>query len=309
MRVVVAGGSGLIGRALARALADRGDEPVVLSRDPTSARRRLPGTTIIGWDPSARHDTRLAAAMAGADAVVDLAGDNLGRWPWTARRKVELLDGRLAARRAIVDALRLLGPSERPSVMVAASGTDVYEGSDATPATEATIPGSGFLSQLCVAWESAAQPAELLGVRVVRLRYSMIIDREAPALRRFAWPVRLFVGGPIGSGDQWVSWIHVADAIGLTLWAIDRRDIDGPLNAAAPEPCRQRVFAETLGRVLRRPAVVRTPGWLVRAVLGDQATMVLGSRRVWPERALTAGYRFRYDALEDALSAELAAPT
>jgi uncharacterized protein (TIGR01777 family) len=240
--------------------------------------------------------------FADAEAVVNLAGASIGRWPWTPRRKLLLRESRSIATRAIVNAIAALPATSRPRVLLNASGTDFYEGRDQTPADEKTDPSSSFLARMCLDWEAEACKAEPLGVRVVLLRTSSVIGRGAPYVRVITLPFRLFVGGRLGSGEQWVSWVDLADAVGLYMWALETPAIAGPVNVSAPDPRHQRDYARSVGRALRRPSWFRIPAAVVRLLLQDQATLALGSRRVWPTKALTSGYVFRYPRLEEALA-------
>jgi uncharacterized protein (TIGR01777 family) len=302
MKVVVAGGSGLIGRAVCAALRGAGHEPVALTR---SRRDWLPdGTRAATWRPS--EPGPWTAELAGAGAVINLAGETVGRWPWTARRKRILRDSRLVPTRALVKAIAALPPERRPKVLLSASGTDVYEGLDARPADEEEMSfGESFLARLSIDWESEALRAERLGVRVVLLRISLVVAPRASSLRLLALPFRLFAGGAVGSGRQWISWIDLRDVVGLILCALESGDVRGPLNLAAPDPRPQADFGRALGKALRRPSWIRTPAWAVRLVLGDMATLALGSRRVWPAKALAMGYTFRRSRLEPALEEAL----
>lgn len=298
MKVVVAGGSGLIGRAVCAALREAGHEPVALTR---AHRDQLPdGTRAMTWRPPELD--AWTQELAGAGAVINLAGETVGRWPWTARRKRILRDSRLVPTRALVEAIAAMPQERRPRVLVSASGTDVYEGFDAQPADEKGMTsGESFLAQLAIDWEGEALRAERLGVRVVLLRISLVVAPRASSLRLLALPFRLFAGGRVGSGRQWISWIDLSDVVGLILCALDSEDVRGPINLAAPDPRHQADFARALGSALRRPSWLRTPAWAVRLVLGDMATLALGSRRVWPAKALALGYVFRRPTLEGAL--------
>lgn len=304
MKVVIAGGSGLIGRAISEGLLAAGHEPVVLTRDPRPTSRLRAGVRAVAWDPLESGDW--AAELADAGAVINLAGESIGRWPWTSRRKTVLLESRRQATRALVEAIRGLPAENRPAVLLSASGTDLYEGRDAAPADESTPAADTFLSRLCLAWEAEAVRAEPLGLRVVLMRTSPVMAPGAPVLRVLSLPVRLFVGGRLGSGRHWMSWVDIADAVGLYLWALESPAIHGPLNVTAPDPRRQSEFARALATALHRPSWFPTPAWVVRLVLGDQATLALGSRRVWPARALAAGYTFRRPKLEESLTGALA---
>ena len=303
MKVVIAGGSGLIGRALCAALLDAGHKPVVLSRNPT--RTRVPRCTrVIEWQPPAGGDWR--HELLDADAVVNLAGASVGGWWWTRRRRRVLRESRLVPTATLVSALSGLPSERRPRVFINASGTDVYEGQDAMPATESAAPASTFLARLILDWEEAAREAEALGMRVVLLRTSLVVAPGAPALRLMTLPFRLFAGGRVGPGTQWVSWIALDDAVRITLRALEDEAIRGPINLSAPDPRRQAEVARSIGRALRRPALLPTPAWAVRLLLGEMATLALGSRRVWPERALATGFRFRTTSMDAALEQALA---
>ena len=233
--------------------------------------------------------------------MINLAGESVGRWPWTSGRKAALLESRRTATRALVQAIDGLPAERRPKVLLSASGTDLYEGLDAMPAEETTPPAETFLSQLCLAWEAEALPAAALGLRVVLMRTSPVMAPGAAVLRVLALPFRLFVGGRLGSGQHWMSWVDIEDAVGLYLWALESDTIHGPLNVAAPDPRRQAEFARVLAAALHRPSWFPTPAWVVRLVLRDQSTLALGSRRIWPAKALASGYVFRRPRLEDSL--------
>lgn len=298
--MLLAGGSGLIGRAISTALLAAGHQPVVLTRKTHPPNEAQAGVRIVTWNPPAGGAWESELIAAGA--VINLAGASVGRWPWTAGRKAALLDSRLTPTRTLIDAIGRLPTASRPTVFVSASGTDFYVGSDAAPATEETPPADTFLSRLCVRWESEALRGERLGVRIVLMRTSSVIAPGAPVLQVLAFPFRLFLGGPIGSGQQWVSWVDLTDAVGLYLWALESGEIHGPLNVAAPDPRQQVDFARALGAAIGRPSWCSTPSWGVRLVLGEQATLALGSRRVWPAKALDHGYMFRRPRLEASLN-------
>ena len=301
MRAVIAGGSGLIGRHLARSLLAAGWSVDVLSRAPDRIARRLPeGVRADAWTSTANAE--LASVLAGADAVVNLAGVSLGPRPWTPGRKRAILASRLAATHALVDAMAALPAERRPSVLVSASGSDVYTGRDAASADETTEPTDDFLADVCLRWEAAALEAEPLGVRVAIVRTAFVFAPDAPVLRLLVLPFQLFVGGRLGSGRQWFSWIHIDDLAGIYRLAMTDGSLRGPVNGASPEPCRQADLAAALGRTLHRPSWLPAPGWAIRLALRDQATLLLGSRRVVPARALAAGYRFQHPTLDEALA-------
>jgi uncharacterized protein (TIGR01777 family) len=302
MKVVVTGGTGLIGAAISRAFLTRGDQVVVLTRC-QSRRSGQNGPRYVFWDPP--NPGGWTNEVAGADAVINLAGASIGRWPWTSRRMRVLRESRLTSTRSLVEAIALAPSTSRPRIMLSGSGTDVYEGRDAEPAGEDTTPGNSFLARLCLDWEAEARKAESLGVRVVLMRTSSVIARGAPYVRVISLPFRIFLGGRLGSGRQWVSWVDLADVVGLYLCALESDTVRGPLNVSAPDPRPQALYATAVGAALGRPAWLRTPAWVIRLVLGDQATLVLGSRRVWPAKAMAAAYSFRRPRLEESLEQAL----
>lgn len=308
MRVAIVGGSGLIGRELTRSLAADGHAVVVLSRNAGKAARIVsPGVEVSDW--SADDVDGLAATLDGVDVVVSVGGTPVGPWRWTRRRKASIVSSRVIATRSIVDAMERLAADGRPRTLVVVSGVDAYPESDGTadpPAmTEATPIGEGFLAEVSRSLENEAKRAEGLGVRVVCLRLGQVLARDAYLMRILTLPVRLFVGGRMGSGEQWLSWIHIDDAMGLYRLAIADGGPSGIVNLVAPGACRQVDFVRAMARVLHRPTRVRVPAWLIRLVLGEQSTLLLGSRRVAPTRAQELSYAFRYPTIDAALEATL----
>lgn len=300
-RIVVAGGSGFLGRRLSAHWADAGSDVCVLSRNPDAARRRLhAGVDVRPWNPVS-VESELEAAVRGATAVVNLAGAPLGGRPWTPGYKRAILQSRLDATRTLVAAIRRLPSSERPRVLVNASGIDVYGDRPDGVVTEASGPGDSFLAEVVLAWEEAAKEARELGVRVVMARTAMVVARDALAWRLVLLPFRLFVGGPLGSGRQRFTWIHVDDAVGLYDLAVRDASIVGPVNLVAPEVPTQRELARAIGRVMHRPARFPTPAVLLRMALWGQADLVLHGRDARPAVALAAGFAFRYPTVEAAL--------
>jgi uncharacterized protein (TIGR01777 family) len=302
MRIVIAGGSGFMGRRLTASWLAAGDEVTVLTRDPSRTDGTLPaGATIRPWDPPTVDDD-LVAAIRGADAVVNLAGVPIGGRPWTPGRKRAILESRLDATGAIVGAVAALAAADRPNVLVNASGIDVYGDRPDGVLTEDAAPGDSFLAGVVVLWERAARAAEPLGIRVVLARTALIVAPEALAWRLILLPFRLFVGGPLGSGKQRFTWVHVDDAVGLYNLAVRDGSIEGPLNMVAPEVPTQRDLGRAIGRALQRPAFFPVPAGLLRVVLWGQADIVLHGRVAVPARAVAAGYAFRHPTLESALA-------
>lgn len=299
MRVVVAGGSGFVGRALVSSLVARGATVRCLSRQPERARRKLPqGVEVVGWD-------NLPAALGGVHGVVNLAGYSLANLPWTAGRKRRLVESRLQSTRALVTALRAAEPP--PAVFLNASAVGYYgdRGEEELTDLGDSRPGGGFLADLCRAWEQEAQAAVAAGARVALLRFGLVLGRSGGALPRLLLPFRLFTGIRPGSGRQWVSWVHLDDAVGLILFALERDAVHGPLNVTAPTPARMESLIQALAKVTGRPARLVLPDWILRRILGDAADLFLGSQRALPARARTAGYTFRWPELEPALTALL----
>jgi uncharacterized protein (TIGR01777 family) len=303
MRVVVAGGTGLVGRALSRSLIADGHEVVVLSRDASDARGLPSGVVARDW--STADIDGLTEIIDGTDAVVSLAGARVGPWPWTRGRKAVIRASRVDGVAAIVTAIERLPAERRPKALVVVSGVDAYPQSEPVaepePMTEATPMGTGFLAQVSRAVEDATVRAEPLGVRVTRMRMGHVLARDADLVRLLALPVRLFVGGRIGSGRQWMSWVHIDDAVGLFRLAIADDGPSGVLNVVAPSPCRQIEFVRAIANVLHRPARFPVPAWLVRFVLGEMSALLLESRRVAPARARALGYGFRFDSIQAAV--------
>ena len=293
MRIAIVGATGLIGRRLTEALRVAGDEVVAVSRGGDSV-ADAPG---VAWDPA--RGPMPAAAREGVDAVVNLAGAPIGEGRWTDARRTAIRDSRLAATRGVVTALADGGPR----VLVNASAVGYY-GTGERECVETTPPGDDFLGRTCRAWEAEAVAARAHGVGVVLVRFGIVLAREGGALAKQLTPFRLGLGGPLGGGRQWQSWVHIDDAVGIVRHAL-RSDVDGPLNATAPEPVRQAEFAKALGAALGRPALVPTPGFVLRAAMGEMATLALDGQRVLPQATLESGYRFRHTDVREALRAEV----
>lgn len=288
MRVTITGGTGLIGRRLVRALRERGDEVTVLSRSSGDAE----------WQPLAGPPP--ADALSGRDGVIHLLGENVAqRWSDAARRAIR--ESRETGTRNLVAGLRAAEP--RPAVLVSASAVGYYGPHGDEVVTEDTPPGSDFLAEVCVAWEREAAAAEALGMRVVRLRTGVVLDRGGGALAKMLPAFKLGVGGPVAGGRQYMPWIHADDLVGLYLRALDDPGWSGAYNAAAPDPVTNGEFSKALGRSLGRPAVAPVPGFALRALYGDMAEIVTEGQRAVPRRALEAGYAFRYTDLDAALRA------
>jgi uncharacterized protein (TIGR01777 family) len=303
VRVTVTGASGLIGPALVKALADRGDEVTVLSRDPARAARRLPPASICEvWQPD--REPAPASAVAGREAIVHLAGEPIAQ-RWSARAKRAIRESRVAGTSNLVAGLRACPEAERPRTLVSGSAIGYYGPHDEEPIDEEAPAGGDFLAAVCVAWEAEALAAEALGVRVVRLRTGVVLDPAGGALGKMLPPFKLGVGGPVAGGRQYVAWIHVEDLVGIVLAALVDERWSGPVNATAPEPVTNAQLSKALGRVLRRPAFLPVPGVALRALYGEMAEIVISGARVLPARALVLGYQFTHPLLEEALRSAL----
>jgi uncharacterized protein (TIGR01777 family) len=299
--VAIAGGTGFIGQHLAASLEGRGDEVLVLTRSPERAQRRgRAHGRLIRWTGTDAGAT--ADVLDGVDAVVNVTGVPVGPKPWwLPGRKQAIRASRLGPTRTLVEAMRKLPPDRRPAVLVNVSGSDGYQGLDATPATEADDRASGFLADLCHDWEQTAQTAEELGVRVAIVRNGFVIGPDATALELLVLPFRLHLGGRLGSGRQWMSWVHVDDVVGIMQLAIDDDRATGPYNATSPEPVHEADVAAAIGAALGRRSWLPVPALPIRLILGKVSVLVLGSVRAIPTRAPALGYRFRWTDLDAAM--------
>lgn len=295
MRVFVTGASGMLGRQLCTALLERGDQVVALSRSSRSSSR--PGEEWVAGDILRDGDWQVA--VSGCDAVVHLAGESIGDGRWNEERKQRLVESRVESARSLVRAIKRA--ASPPGVLVSASATGFYGTRGEELLTEESPPGDDFLAQLCVDWERAAQGAEASGVRVVNLRFAVVLGREGGALENMLLPFKLGVGGPIGPADRWFPWVHERDAIALAIHAIVKDSLSGPFNAVAPGAVRMREFARTLGRVLRRPALIPVPLFALRLPLGEFAQYISPGQHVSSARAEQSGFEFAYPSLEEAL--------
>lgn len=294
MQVLITGGSGFIGQALCPVLLARGWQVSVVSRDLQAAAEVLP------------QGVRLLADIegaGGADAVINLAGAPLAGQRWTERYKQQLRESRLRTTEALLAWMQ--GLTVRPAVLVSGSAIGYYGPRDDTPLTETDPPGEDFGAHLAADWEAAAWPAQQLGVRTVCLRTGVVLDGGGGALQQLLTPYRLGLGGPIGSGEQWFSWIQREDLVRLIVWLIEQDTLEGPVNGTAPEPVRQRDFAAALGRALHRPTVLPTPGFALKAAFGEMGQMLIDGQRAIPARAQGQGFQFLYPTLDDALARSL----
>ena len=297
-RIVIAGGSGLIGRALTAELARSGAEVVVLSRSP-GARDDLPaGARWAAWD--GRTAGGWGSECEGAAAVVNLAGENVASGRWTAARKRRLRASRIHTTDAVVSAISLA--RRKPRVLIQASAVGYYGGRGDEELDEGSLPGEGFLPELSAAWEDASEPVETHGVRRVLLRTGIVLSSRGGALAKMLPVFRLGLGGPLGDGSQWFPWIHLTDEVAAIRFLIDREDVAGAFNLAAPEAVTNEGFSRALATALGRPCFARVPALALRLAVGEMAQVLLSGQKVRPRRLLDAGFAFRFASLEAALA-------
>ncbi|MAG57502.1 MAG: TIGR01777 family protein [Planctomycetes bacterium] len=290
-RVLILGGSGFVGSRIADLLVTRGDEVGIVTRNPDRPSRS--GVTWLGTD----------AYDVAWDAIVNLTGENLFARRWNERQKAVMRDSRIETTRDLVRRIGEAGSTERPSVLVQASAIGYYgdRGDEELRESSAPGPSDHFLAKMCVDWENAASAAEDHGVRTVRLRIGVVMGPEGGALSQMLLPFRLFVGGPVGHGRQWMSWVHGKDLARLALLAIDDEGLRGPVNGTAPQPETMKGFCSALGRALGRPSWLPVPAFGVRLRFGEVGDVLLESSRVIPEAALAAGFEFEFPDAEPAL--------
>ena len=300
MRVMITGATGFIGTALCRALHED-YELIALSRNAEVARRSIGHLAkVVRWD--ARTSDGWDGEADGALAIINLAGENVGSGRWNEARKSRILQSRLDAATAVVDAIKKL--HSKPKVVVQASATGYYGSREDEQLDETSTPGKGFLASLCRRVEGFADQIEDLGVRCAVIRTGVVLGRDGGALAKLIMPFRFYLGGYLGSGRQWFPWISLEDAVAAIKFLIESEHLGGVFNLTAPQPVTMKQFCVTLGRILHRPAWLRVPGFVGRLILGEMADeMLLSGQRVLPKRLLAAGFEFKYPDVEKALRA------
>ena len=301
MRVFVTGASGFIGSALCDALLARGDEVVGLTRDPAQARRTNPTVTWHAWEPTLERPP--AEAFDGVDGVVNLLGEKIDQ-RWTDASKRRIMESRRTGTHNLVQAIASL--EQKPKTLVNQSAIGFYGDRGDAPVDESSEPGEGFDSEVVREWEKAAHEVESTGVRLVIVRTGHVLDPSGGLLKELLMPFKLGVGGPIAGGDQYMSWIHIDDEIGILLWALDNDMVSGVVNSTAPNPVTNKELSKALGRALGRPAIMPVPGFILDLKFGGEFGRVLrGGQRVMPRRALDLGYEFRHPDLDETLKSLL----
>ncbi len=296
MKILIAGGSGLIGSALTRYYLAKGQEVYVLSRRGSAA--TLPaGAKGVVWDARSVHGW--GDLMNEMDVVINLTGENLGAGRWTEQRKQRFYSSRIESGKAIIEAMRQA--ARKPGVLVQSSAVGYYGDGGDRVLDESSPAGKDFLARLCVDWEESTREAEFMGVRRIVLRTGVVLAEGAEVLNRLILPFRLFVGGPLGDGRQWLPWIHIADVIGAVNFLVEDPNLSGVYNLSAPEPVQNAAFGKTLARILRRPYWLPVPAFALKLVLGEMSKLVLEGQRAIPKRLIEAGYTFQFAGHEAAL--------
>ena len=309
MKIVIAGGTGFLGRALVAHLSARGHEIVVLSRHATPS---ASGGNVrhMSWNPDGRLPSGVSADLnwpreiEGASAVINLAGAGIADKRWTAARKRELKGSRVFSTRSLVAAIR--AATNRPGIFIQGSAVGYYGTGGDEIFDESFPPGLDLLGEMCVAWEAEAHGVTAMGARLVVLRSGVVLGPGGGVVKQMARPFKLFVGGPVASGRQYLSWIHRDDWLALVTWALESSSVSGVYNATSPEPVTNEEFSKALGKALGRPSWLRVPAFALRILFGEMANeMLIRGQRVVPKRALAEGFRFSYAAVEPAIKAAI----
>lgn len=302
MKVAITGATGFVGSLLVQRLHGEGHKIVVLTRNTAFAQKvfpseAFPNVEIVAYTPNVSGSWQ--NVISSCDGVVNLAGEPIGEGRWTPERKQEILNSRKLGTQKIVEAIANANP--KPSVLINASAIGYYGTSETATFDETSVSGKDFLAQVSQAWEAEATKVKDAGVRLVILRFGIVLGNGG-ALGKMIPAFKLFAGGPIGSGRQWFSWIHVDDLVNLIVQALTKPEIEGVYNATAPNPVRMADLSQTLGRVMNRPSWLPVPGFAIEALLGDGAIVVLEGQQVIPKRTVETGFEYKYPNLQSALT-------
>lgn len=294
MNILMTGATGFIGSYLRQMLLRQGHLLTIVSRKPAKYKsEKAENQRFVSWDDN------LPGEMDRADAVINLAGASIFGRRWTEEVKKEIHASRIECTKEIVEAIKKA--NDRPSVMISASGADYYGDRGDTILDESMEPGEGFLADVCVDWEAAAQPVTEAGVRLASPRIAVVLEKDGGALEQMLPPFKFFAGGPLGSGDQFFPWIHMYDLCRGMVFAIDNENFEGPFNLNAPNPVSMREFASRLATELRRPSLFRVPSPVLKLALGEAANPILTSKRMQPKKLEEHGFEFRFKYLKEAL--------
>lgn len=297
MKIAIAGGTGLVGQALTDHLIDKGHSIYILTRN-TSNKKEKANVTYVEW---LKESSSPETSLDGIDAFVNLAGESINSGRWTEEQKKKIIESRISSTKEIN---RIIGSLlNKPEVLVNASAIGYYGTSQTQTFTEKdTAPGSDFLASTVYAWEKEAEHAKVEGVRTVFTRFGIVLDKDEGALPRMMLPYKMFVGGKIGSGEQWMSWVHIKDVVGAITFGLENKELEGPVNVVAPQPKQMKDFGKTLGKVMGRPHWFPTPGFALKVALGEMSVLVLEGQKVLPAKLEDNGYIFLFSHLDDALS-------
>ena len=307
MKIVLAGGTGFVGKAVIQNFLTQGHEIILLSRNKSVTKQVLGSGSLetVQWD--AKNQGAWSVYVNGADAIVNLAGESIASKRWSDLQKVRIVKSRLNSTRALVDAIAKA--SQKPSVLINASAVGYYGDVPEEEVVESRHKGHGFLADTCERWEKEAIRANDFKVRVVLLRLGVVLGKEGGALTKLLPPFRFFVGGPIGSGRQWFPWVHLDDVVGAINFAIQETSLRGPINVTAPEIVRMREFCSVLGKAMKRPSWAPVPAFALRSLLGEMAEMLLTGQRAVPQVLQNFKYPFIYPSLEKSISSLLHSQT
>ncbi len=290
MRIIITGGTGLIGRQLVAGLLQDNHEVIVLSRAP-DRRSGLPaGARVLGWD--GRSAAGWGQHVDGADAIVNLAGAGIADSRWSEQRKREIVDSRINAGKAVVEAVQ--AAAAKPAVVIQSSAVGYYGSRNDESLTEASKPGSDFLANVCIDWERSTEALDALGVRRAIIRTGIVLSTEGGALPKMLLPFKFFAGGKLGDGRQYFPWIHMVDEVGAIRFLIETPQASGPFNLAAPKTPTNAAFVKAVGEAMGRPSAVPAPAFALKAAFGEMSTVLLDGQRAEPKRLLDLGYRFRF---------------
>lgn len=295
MKVAIAGGTGFVGSRLVERLLAEGHQVLILTRNPASV-KPAPNVEVVAYNP--KESGAWQQSISGCDAVVNLAGEPIAEKRWTPEHKKEIINSRKIGTQKIVEAISKANP--KPSVLVSASAIGYYGTSETATFEESSPSGNDFLAQVCQEWEAEAQKVKDTGTRLVIVRIGIVLAMGG-AIGKMIPPFKMFAGGPIGTGKQWFSWIHRDDLVNLILFALQQREVEGVLNATAPNPVRMNEVSQTLGEVLNRPSWLPVPAFALEVLLGDGAQVVLEGQQVLPKRTITQGFDYQYPSLKQAL--------
>jgi uncharacterized protein len=295
MKIMIAGGSGSIGRSLTKELISHGHTVIILTRYPSNENTN--GIIFVKWDGHASGDW--CRSLENCDAVVNLSGASIAGGRWTKKRKTELIASRVTTTRALVQAISQT-TSHLP-VFINASAVGYYGDTGDNIVNENFPNGKGFLAELCNLWEKEALKVKEYGVRVALLRTGVVLDKNSGALKKMTLPFKLFIGGRLGSGSQWIPWIHIEDVVNAIVFIIETRSRQGPIDLTSPQPVTMDVFAKKLGSVLHRPSWFPVPTFILKILLGEMSSVLLEGQRALPEKLIAAGFKFKYPCIDEAL--------